>query len=109
MGRPLILNKIEYQICYFQYHLEIIKFNLISTRSFFSNIYFNKTFKIRGFLKNIVVLAQEEGFWSNMVRYARYFVTVMIGTVFIAFRPAKNFSKEPKSFFLVIIGFSVAI
>lgn len=43
-----------------------------------------------------------EEFWPNVVRYGRYFVTVMLGTGYVMLRPLANMFKNPVSAILAI-------
>lgn len=37
----------------------------------------------------------QEEFWSNLARYGRYFVTVLLGTAYTAVKPLGNLLKNP--------------
>ncbi|GLC41180.1 Protein of unknown function (DUF751) [Pleodorina starrii] len=37
----------------------------------------------------------EQDFWGNIVRYGRYFVTVMLGTGYVMLRPFQSMLKRP--------------
>jgi hypothetical protein len=41
-------------------------------------------------------------FWSNVARYGRYFVTVMLGTGYVMLRPLAGAFKNPVSAILAI-------
>merc|ERR1712224_810487 len=51
-----------------------------------------------------VLFAQQEDFWPNMVRYARYFITVMLGTVYIMLKPVFELVKNPVSVAIALFG-----
>jgi hypothetical protein len=40
-------------------------------------------------------VAENEDFWGNVLRYARFFVTVMLGTVNVMLRPFGGLLKKP--------------
>jgi hypothetical protein len=40
-------------------------------------------------------VAESEDFWDNVLRYARFFVTVMLGTVNVMVRPFAGLLKKP--------------
>lgn len=45
-----------------------------------------------------------EDFWSNVVRYGRYFVTVMLGTGYVIVKPLLPLFKKPVTAVLAITG-----
>ena len=47
------------------------------------------------------VLAQED-FWSNLARYGRFFITVLLGTAFTAIRPLGGLLKRPVTAVVVV-------
>lgn len=49
-------------------------------------------------------LAEGQEFWGNVARYARYFVTVMLGTGYVMLRPLAGMFKNPISAILAIGG-----
>ncbi|CAG9462265.1 unnamed protein product [Pedinophyceae sp. YPF-701] len=51
-------------------------------------------------------LAENEDFWGNVVRYMRYFVSVMLGTGYIFVKPLANMMKKPTTA-IFVIGFAV--
>ncbi len=44
----------------------------------------------------------EQDFWSNIARYGRYFVTVMLGTGYVMLRPLQSLFKNPVTAVLAI-------
>ena len=42
-------------------------------------------------------------FWTNIIRYPRFFISSMIGLILIILRPFKNLFKIPKLRWLVIL------
>lgn len=44
---------------------------------------------------NVADVAQNEEFWSNVARYGRYFVTVMLGTGYVMLKPLEGMLKRP--------------
>ncbi|GIL71787.1 hypothetical protein Vretimale_775 [Volvox reticuliferus] len=44
----------------------------------------------------------EQDFWGNIVRYGRYFITVMLGTGYVMLRPLQSMLKRPVSAVLAI-------
>lgn len=44
----------------------------------------------------------QEDFWSNLARYGRYFVTVLLGTAYTAIRPLGGLLRRPLSAFIVV-------
>lgn len=53
-------------------------------------------------------LAENEDFWSNMARYSRFFVSVMIGTAYTILKPFGQLLKNPVSA-VVLIGGTVLL
>jgi len=49
-------------------------------------------------------LAEDEDFLANVVRYGRYFVTVMLGTGYVMVKPLLNAFKRPVSAVLAIVA-----
>lgn len=47
-------------------------------------------------------LAENQEFWGNVVRYGRYFVTVMLGTGYVMVRPIAGMFKNPVTGLLAI-------
>jgi len=45
-------------------------------------------------------------FWSNIVRYPRFFISSMVGLILIILTPFRNLFKTPK-LRLFLIGFSL--
>jgi hypothetical protein len=45
-------------------------------------------------------------FWSNIVRYPRFFISSLIGLILVILTPFRNLFKNPKSRILLIL-FSV--
>ena len=44
-------------------------------------------------------------FWTNIVRYPRFFISSMIGLILIILRPFKNLFKIPKlRWFAILLG-----
>ena len=48
-------------------------------------------------------------FWTNVLRYPRFFVSSLVGSILIILAPLKNLIKIPKLQGLVIIGFIIFI
>jgi hypothetical protein len=55
-------------------------------------------------LQPLADLAEGEEFWGNVGRYARYFVTVMLGTGYVMARPVIELFKKPVTAVLAVIG-----
>lgn len=49
-------------------------------------------------------LAENQEFWSNVVRYGRYFVTVMLGTGYVMLRPLRSMMDRPTTALLAVAG-----
>jgi hypothetical protein len=49
-------------------------------------------------------LAESEDFWSNVVRYGRFFITVMLGTGSVMLRPFAGLFKKPVTAIIAIIS-----
>jgi hypothetical protein len=49
-------------------------------------------------------VAESEDFFDNVLRYARFFVTVMLGTVNVMVRPFAGLLKKPVTAVLAIAG-----
>lgn len=49
-------------------------------------------------------LAENEDFWSNVLRYISYFFSVLLGTAYIAVKPLIELMKRPGTAILVIAG-----
>jgi hypothetical protein len=44
-------------------------------------------------------------FWTNIIRYPRFFISSMIGLILIILRPFKNLFKIPKlRWFAILLG-----
>merc|ERR1711979_184294 len=54
-------------------------------------------------------LSSQNEFWSNMTSYAKYFVTVMLGTTYAMVSRFSGSFKKPSSAFLFIIGLLVTL
>ena len=52
-------------------------------------------------------LAENEDFWSNMARYSRFFVSVMVGTAYIILKPFGQLLKRPVTAAVFIGGIVV--
>ena len=48
--------------------------------------------------------AQDPPFWENMVRYSRYFVTLLVGTGYVIVKPLGALLKRPQTAVLLIVG-----
>merc|ERR1712224_728227 len=48
-------------------------------------------------------LTEMDGFLSNLVNYARYFISVMLGTTYIMIKPVNGMFKNPKSAILTVL------
>lgn len=55
-------------------------------------------------LSPLADLAEGEEFWSNVGRYARYFLTVMLGTGYAMTRPIVALFKRPVTALLAVVG-----
>lgn len=53
-------------------------------------------------------LAENQEFWGNVVRYGRYFVTVMLGTGYVMVRPLLGLFKNPVTGVLAVAGIAGA-
>ena len=49
-------------------------------------------------------LASEAPIWENVVRYAQYFFSVMLGTGYVMLRPFAGLLKNPISAVFLIVG-----
>jgi hypothetical protein len=49
-------------------------------------------------------LAENEEFWSNVLRYISYFFSVLLGTAYVALRPILELLKKPGTAVFVVIG-----
>lgn len=49
------------------------------------------------------MLAENQEFWGNVLRYGRYFVTVMLGTGYVIARPVVAMFKNPVSGLLALL------
>ncbi len=54
----------------------------------------------------IYTLAENEDFWSNVLRYISYFFSVLLGTAYVAFKPVVALLKRPTTAILVIVAFA---
>ena len=54
-------------------------------------------------------VAEGEEFWGNVVRYGRYFITVMLGTGYVMLRPLVGMFKNPLTGILAVALVSGAI
>jgi hypothetical protein len=52
-------------------------------------------------------LAQDTPIWENVVRYAQYFLSVMLGTGYVMLKPFGQLLKNPLTG-LLLVGFTVA-
>merc|ERR1711924_565507 len=49
-------------------------------------------------LKSLInTFTEMDGFWSNLTNYARYFISVMLGTTYIMLKPIIGTFRNPKS------------
>lgn len=55
-------------------------------------------------IQPVMDLAEGEEFWSNVARYSRYFVTVMLGTGYVMVQPLIAAFKRPVTAVLAIVG-----
>ena len=46
----------------------------------------------------------DSDFWVNVSRYGRYFITVLLGTAYVAVKPVLQLLKRPKTAIAVIVG-----
>ncbi len=51
-------------------------------------------------------LAENEGFWQNVLRYIQYFFTVLLGTAYVAVKPFFALFKRPVT---AIIGIGAVV
>ena len=51
-------------------------------------------------------MGENEDFWANVVRYGRYFVTVMLGTGYIMVKPLVELLKKPTTA-IAVISFTI--
>lgn len=54
--------------------------------------------------RELYSLAENEDFWNNLVQYARFFVSVLVGTAYVAFKPIAGLLRKPGSAIGVLIG-----
>merc|ERR1712187_995391 len=54
-------------------------------------------------------LSNQKEFWSNMTSYAKYFVTVMLGTTYVMVNRFSGQFKKPSSSLLFVIGLLVTL
>lgn len=52
----------------------------------------------------IADIASQEEFWSNMARYGRFFVSVMVGTGYVMLKPFAEALKRPVTAVFVLVG-----
>ena len=45
-----------------------------------------------------------ENFWTNILRYPRFFISSLLGLILIILTPFRNLFKNPKLKVLVLIG-----
>ena len=45
-----------------------------------------------------------ENFWTNILRYPRFFISSLLGLILIILTPLRNLFKNPKLKLLTIIG-----
>eukprot|EP00227_Mantoniella_beaufortii_P015517 CAMPEP_0197576706 /NCGR_PEP_ID=MMETSP1326-20131121/1626_1 /TAXON_ID=1155430 /ORGANISM="Genus nov. species nov., Strain RCC2288" /LENGTH=239 /DNA_ID=CAMNT_0043139667 /DNA_START=73 /DNA_END=792 /DNA_ORIENTATION=+ len=50
------------------------------------------------------VAGSEVPFWANMVKYARFSISIMVGFAFMFGRPVVELLKKPQTAFLVVVG-----
>ena len=53
-------------------------------------------------------IAENEDFWANMARYSRFFVSVLVGTVYTTLKPIGRLLKNPITA-VAIVGGSVVL
>lgn len=46
----------------------------------------------------------DSDFWVNVSRYGRYFITVLLGTAYVAVKPVLQLLKRPKTAVAVVLG-----
>lgn len=57
-------------------------------------------------------VSENQEFWGNVVRYGRYFVTVMLGTGYVMLRPLQGLFKNPVTAVLGsagLVGFAILL
>lgn len=54
----------------------------------------------------IADIAENEGFWQNVLRYIQYFFTVLLGTAYVAIKPFLELFKRPVT---AVIGISAVV
>jgi hypothetical protein len=52
------------------------------------------------------ILAENEDFWANVLRYISYFFSVLLGTAYVAFKPIVALLKRPTTAVLVVAAFA---
>lgn len=45
----------------------------------------------------------QDEFWSNLARYGRYFVTVLLGTAYTAIKPLGGLLRRPVTAVIVVV------
>lgn len=53
---------------------------------------------------NIFDLANDTPIWENLVRYAQYFFSIMLGTAYVMLKPFAQLLKNPLTGILLIAG-----
>lgn len=51
-------------------------------------------------------IAENEGFWQNVLRYIQYFFTVLLGTAYVAIKPFFELFKRPVT---AIVGITAVV
>ncbi|KAK9813493.1 hypothetical protein WJX73_002126 [Symbiochloris irregularis] len=51
-------------------------------------------------------LADNEDFWQNLTQYARFFVSVLAGTAYVALKPLAGLLKKPSTAIVLVISLS---
>ena len=59
--------------------------------------------------KDLIISIFMSNFWSNIVRYPRFFISSMIGLVLIILTPLRNLFKTPKLRLFLILFILVFI
>jgi len=51
----------------------------------------------------IAMAGEDIPFWANMVKYARFSISIMVGFVYMFARPVAKLMKDPKTAALVVL------
>jgi hypothetical protein len=56
--------------------------------------------------KDLIIIIFMNNFWTNIIRYPRFFISSMIGLILVIITPFRNLFKTPK-LRLFLISFSL--